>query len=662
MKKKIQAIWGVPSWTCTGNHSVNVSKYGISENSDQSYVGGTEFVIFYESTFGAVPYFQKYNTSRPLNGGLPQLADLNLHLWLAAQDIVAKIPDENYAGVAVIDIEEWRPLYKLNWGDKKVYQQESMRLVQQQHPGWPDNLIKQRAEKEFDRAAREFFLETLRLGKKLRPLAKWGYYLFPMCNGNIQKSGVGACNRAFQKYNDELLYLYRESTALFPSIYYYNQTNSSENFWNTAAVIDETNRMASSIYPRPSVLVFTKFEYNPYDDWTSFYSPEDLANSIATPMQMSVDGLIFWSTSKKMKQRCEGVAQFVEKYLGPKFAETSVALSNCGVRLCSGRGICFLKKARPTPSVEDFSCDCNKPYYGDHCEYEATQRGLPYPFDYGTTYNLPYYSEYAIQRLAVPWRMNVKPQEPSLRKPGDRVLIRDRCGLLISLKGLWPLSDAEEEPRRWTGSIILNSSELEFPRVEYKLRAHTRRRCRDDVICSHGVGVIKKDDIVVVNYQMPEEAISVTSLTLIVDGSPHDVPLYKEHKADYYWLGYDTRVPTLKELAVVRPAPTSVSPMTSPMTPTPKAVPQGSFARVDSLPVGLKNYLLGCDGLDSVCRLVLPHVKLLFRELAEHPTSSRKFMDLDADHNLGEAFTEEVLRRFHDSNREDFPTTPALFK
>lgn len=36
------------------------------------------------------------------------------------EQIKEVIPDENFDGIAVIDIEEWRPLYEMNWGGKRV--------------------------------------------------------------------------------------------------------------------------------------------------------------------------------------------------------------------------------------------------------------------------------------------------------------------------------------------------------------------------------------------------------------------------------------------------------------------------------------------------------------------------------------------------------------
>lgn len=37
------------------------------------------------------------------------------------------------------------------------------------------------AKQRFEAAAKEFFLESLRLAQRLRPTARWGYYAFPYC-------------------------------------------------------------------------------------------------------------------------------------------------------------------------------------------------------------------------------------------------------------------------------------------------------------------------------------------------------------------------------------------------------------------------------------------------------------------------------------------------
>ncbi len=98
-------------------------------------------------------------------------------------DIMSRIPDPNYNGLAVIDWEPWRPLWERNWNAKKIYKIKSVELVRRRHPDWSMTDLVLEAKEEFEAAAKAMFVETIKLGKKLRPRALWGFYGFPDCFG-----------------------------------------------------------------------------------------------------------------------------------------------------------------------------------------------------------------------------------------------------------------------------------------------------------------------------------------------------------------------------------------------------------------------------------------------------------------------------------------------
>lgn len=64
---------------------------------------------------------------------------------------------------------------------------------------------------------------SIQIGKKLRPKRLWGYYLYPDCyNYDYNQDMVGftgECPDIEKQRNENLLWLWKESTALFPSIY-----------------------------------------------------------------------------------------------------------------------------------------------------------------------------------------------------------------------------------------------------------------------------------------------------------------------------------------------------------------------------------------------------------------------------------------------------------
>ena len=61
---------------------------------------------------------------------------MNEHLRKARLDILNRIPDENFSGLAVIDWEPWRPVWETNWATKRIYKVRSVELVRSKHPHW----------------------------------------------------------------------------------------------------------------------------------------------------------------------------------------------------------------------------------------------------------------------------------------------------------------------------------------------------------------------------------------------------------------------------------------------------------------------------------------------------------------------------------------------
>ncbi|PIO57100.1 hyaluronoglucosaminidase, partial [Teladorsagia circumcincta] len=115
---------------------------------------GSKVVVFYESKFALYPYYKDYDPNQPVNGGLPQNISLQAHLDGVAQLIQVVIPDLNFDGIAVIDLEAWRPLYHMNWDKKKVYKEQSVQLVLQNQPYLSTEETEALAEQQFNRAAR----------------------------------------------------------------------------------------------------------------------------------------------------------------------------------------------------------------------------------------------------------------------------------------------------------------------------------------------------------------------------------------------------------------------------------------------------------------------------------------------------------------------------
>uniref|UniRef100_A0A0K0D226 Hyaluronidase n=1 Tax=Angiostrongylus cantonensis TaxID=6313 RepID=A0A0K0D226_ANGCA len=197
--------WNVPSETCLRNNiDLSLEKYGIKAHPDHIFYGDN-VVIFYEHSFGLYPYFKKHNKSHPVNGGLPQNTDLKAHLVEVEKNITKLIPNENFTGFGVIDIEEWRPLFEQHFKNiKQVYQEASIDRVRATHPNLNDAEIRQRAENEFNEAAKKFIVETMKTARKMRPKAFWGIYGIPFCNYNAgKKDGDYSCSAQYKGFNEK---------------------------------------------------------------------------------------------------------------------------------------------------------------------------------------------------------------------------------------------------------------------------------------------------------------------------------------------------------------------------------------------------------------------------------------------------------------------------
>jgi len=123
-----------------------------------------------------------------VNGGVPQAANLTLHLEQVRQGAAEWIPDPNFDGNAVLDFEAWSPRWDDNTNSDKNYhfvgyQLLSLELVWDQHPNYTIAQAEALAKQQFESAAIKFFSETLEAARSVRPNAKWGFYGFPGYDG-----------------------------------------------------------------------------------------------------------------------------------------------------------------------------------------------------------------------------------------------------------------------------------------------------------------------------------------------------------------------------------------------------------------------------------------------------------------------------------------------
>ncbi|GMT14077.1 hypothetical protein PFISCL1PPCAC_5374 [Pristionchus fissidentatus] len=374
---RFTTFWNVPSQKCHGTFDVAMPlrDYNIIHNSGFEF-RGDQVVLFYEYKSGLFPYFEDSNTSRPVNGGLPQNVDISSHLSQLEEDIITHIPDENFSGPAVIDVEEWRPMYHLNWGTKSIYREESVRLVREKYPSMSLKSARVIAEEEFNSAAKKVLTLSLQLARRLRPKAKWSMYGFPYCNYSAGKQGELRCSENFRTHNDKLRWLYKEFSVLSPSIYLdLKNNNSAVNYRYIYALLAETKRIADEFSPPIPIVPYTKFEYNPYDhpETHAYYTKRDLCNSLKLSSDMGAAGVLVWSTDSKMtKERCHSIRVNVAHSFGPAADLVRRRANHCALDKCSGNGRCILRRPSDVCTfrmpMEEYTCACDEGYYGESCE------------------------------------------------------------------------------------------------------------------------------------------------------------------------------------------------------------------------------------------------------------------------------------------------------
>lgn len=229
-RKPLLLAWNAPIEDCAPRHKIHfqLDQFQIVATPNEGFVN-QNLTIFYKERLGLYPYLEQDET--PVNGGLPQVASRTRHLEKMPEDVKKYIRSEWATGLAVIDWEDWRPLWIRNWEAKDIYRRHSEELVRQKNPTWLPDQVKRVAQQEFEMSARLFMLDTLKQAKNLRPNQLWGFYLFPDCyNHNYMRtleSYTGRCPDVEVSRNDQLKWLWTESTALFPSIYMSSLLRSS---------------------------------------------------------------------------------------------------------------------------------------------------------------------------------------------------------------------------------------------------------------------------------------------------------------------------------------------------------------------------------------------------------------------------------------------------
>ncbi|XP_055068798.2 hyaluronidase-1 [Misgurnus anguillicaudatus] len=347
-------IWNAPTERCMSQFGVDLdlSVFDVVHNRDQAFMGDN-ITIFYSDKLGQYPYYD--NHDEPIYGGVPQNASLSEHLRKGRDDIQMDIPDRDFQGLAVIDWEKWRPLWKRNWDTKQVYWLGSKALVKAKHPDWTPQQIEAKAVEEFEGASRGFMVETLKLGFGERPGGLWGFYGFPCCYNYQYKKNetyTGECPPLEIMRNDKLAWLWNVSSALYPDIYLDLMLQGRDRdvmLYSRYRVLEAMRVRKQATRSPPSVFPYARIAYT-YS--MEFLSQVDLVHTIGESAALGAAGVVLWGNNNytKTKETCEEIRHYMDDTLGRYIVNVTKAAFLCSRAICSFQGRCV----RRDPSVRAY--------------------------------------------------------------------------------------------------------------------------------------------------------------------------------------------------------------------------------------------------------------------------------------------------------------------
>ncbi|XP_053325455.1 hyaluronidase-1-like [Spea bombifrons] len=340
-------VWNAPTRPCLERFGVEIDLdvFDIVMNQNHSFLGD-QVVIFYSNQLGHYPHYDQ--DTKPVNGGLPQNASLEEHLMKARQDLEATISGKNFKGVAVVDWENWQPLWNRNWKQRMLYKLRSLELVHQKHPELPFRKAVKKARMEFEDASQKFMKSTLELAQRLNPNGLWGFYGFPNCFNYEYKDSsynyTGMCPVSEKRRNDLLTWLWRASRALYPDIYLEKQLKKSKHVRCFVKHRVEEGFRVAKVAPGVDlpVLPYARIVYTYSMD---FLTQGDLIQTLGQSAALGAAGIILWGNTdySASKESCLAVKSYVHETLGKYVKNVTRAAILCSQSRCAGHGRCVRK-------------------------------------------------------------------------------------------------------------------------------------------------------------------------------------------------------------------------------------------------------------------------------------------------------------------------------
>jgi hypothetical protein len=268
-------------WNVLAPHNSTEIEAAIAQSVGPSIVFGQ--VILLGEHFGLFPCLHCSSADAATglidrHGGIPQRANLSAHLAAVRQQLDdpadrGYVP-HNFTGHIVLDYEAWRA----NWGwTSPTYREASLNYTNSTTPGLNATALTRLATAQYNSSAMAFLIATLREISGARPhikgLGMYGYPLglyYPFGFGNSSSTDCHhpQCGASQREQDDAMLPLFRQMTALHPSLYLphpsdWNATDARHNREFIEGVVAESFRVASAVgLPASAVVPYTWYRYH----------------------------------------------------------------------------------------------------------------------------------------------------------------------------------------------------------------------------------------------------------------------------------------------------------------------------------------------------------------------------------------------------------------
>ncbi|KAG8577288.1 hypothetical protein GDO81_010129, partial [Engystomops pustulosus] len=351
MHSPFMPIWNAPTELCMRKYRIpiDVSLFEIVGSTLPSATN-QNITLFYSDRLGYYPSID-HETGTSYNGGIPQMSNMELHLKKAREDILHYIPSSTQKGLAIIDWEAWRPTWIRNWASKAIYKKYSIDFAQQKDLTIDHRSVESKAKTQFESTAKQLMINTLRLGKQLRPNYLWGFYLFPNCHNYEYKQNSrnysGKCPDIEMLRNDKMRWLWKESTALFPNMYLETALKSSQlGALYTRHRIQEAKRLSTLSSTRYSLPIYVYSRPVFTDQPEKYLTLSDLVNTIGESAALGAHGFIVWGSVNltRSRNKCVDLNSFIIKTLNPYIINVSLSARLCSAVLCQNNGVCIRKE------------------------------------------------------------------------------------------------------------------------------------------------------------------------------------------------------------------------------------------------------------------------------------------------------------------------------